>query len=113
MTIGNRLRFDTMRTLGYASTGAGYTAIGTPLAYAASQVLIQNLTDATLIFSFDGVNDHFVLPGSGYFLDDITTNKVSPAGGLYLSANTQLWVKQVTIPTVGSVYFSVTYIAEQ
>ncbi len=112
MTIGNRLRFDVMRSLAYTSINNSWVAVGSSLTHPASQILIQNLTDATLVFSFDGVNNHFALPTSGFFLDDITTNKVSPAGGLYLPVGTTLYVQEVGTPGSGSVYFSVTYIAE-
>jgi len=38
-------------------------------------VLVQNLTNAIITFSFDGQTDNFELPASGYLVLDIGTNK--------------------------------------
>lgn len=103
-----RIAFEPVQSLDYSSIDSGYTAVGGPIANAARQFFIQNLTDALLMFSFDGVNDHFPLPSEGFFLDDITTNKVQ-SQGFYLSANTVLYVRTIDSPSIGSVYFSVSY----
>jgi len=36
---------------------------------------IQNLTNETITFSFDGQNDHLKLPANGFFLLDVSANK--------------------------------------
>ena len=103
-----RLKWEPVRSLAFGSIVAGYTAIGTPLSNPARQIFIQNLTDATLMFSFDGINDHFPLPGNGFLLDDITSNQTKQEG-FYISAQTTLYVKRIGIPSLGSVYFSSAY----
>lgn len=70
---------------------------------------VNNLTDATVMFSLDGINDHFPLPANGFFVFDITGNKTSPGGAFYFSEGDILYVKQVGVPTTGTVYFSVFY----
>lgn len=103
-----RLAFEPVRSLAFDDISSDYLPIGTPLANAARQVFVQNLTDALLMFSFNGVDDHFPLPSEGFFLDDITTNKVVQQG-FYIAAGTTLYVKQVNVPSAGSVYFSSIY----
>jgi len=107
-SLAIRLQFEPVRSLAFGSIGAGYTGVGTVISNPARQFFIQNLTDVTLMFSFDGINDHFPLPASGFFLDDITSNKTQQ-GGFYLAEGTRLYVKEIGTPTSGSVYFSVMY----
>ena len=96
---------EVLRSLGHESILETYVAIGTPSAYAARIVFVQNLTDVALLFSFDGTNNHFILPASGFLLLDITSNK-SDESGLFLAADESLYVKQSGDPTTGSVYLS-------
>jgi hypothetical protein len=104
-----RLQFEPVRSSGFAAILAGYSAVGTPTQNAAVQFLIQNFTDQSVMFSFDGVNDHFPLPSDAFFLDDISSNSVG-ANGLVLPAGSVLYVKQLSgAPGSGSVYFTVAY----
>lgn len=110
-SLAIRLQFETVRSLGFASIGAGYMGVGSALSYPARQVFIQNLTNMTLMFSFDGINDHFALPTNGFLLLDITSNKTQQ-GGFYIAEGTRLYVKQVGVPTSGTVYFTSMYGAD-
>ena len=101
-----RLQAETLRSLAFGSIGAAYTAIGTATSLPAHLIQVQNLTDAVLLFSIDGVNDHFVLPASGFILLDITTNKTETQG-FFLKQGTTFYVKESGTPTTGSVYVSV------
>ena len=103
-----RMRAEPLRSLGFASIIGIYTRIGTPLDHPARQILVQNLTDQDVVFSFNGLDDHFVLPANGFFLSDITSNK-SLGQGWFLAEGDSLYVKQLGAPTTGSVYFSVFY----
>ena len=103
-----RLLFEPVRSLAYTSVASGYTAIGTPLVYPARQIFVQNDTDVTLMFSIDGVNDHFPLPTSGFLLLDITSNKTHEQG-FYIGQGTTFYVKEVGSPSTGTVYVSVMY----
>lgn len=111
MSLGIRLRFEPVRSLAFGSIGAAYMGIGTALDHPARQIFIQNLTDETLMFSFNGVDDHFPLPSNGFFLDDITSNKTQNTG-FFLAEGERLYVKEVGTPTSGSVYFTVIYGSE-
>lgn len=108
MALGKQLRCEPVRTLPAASVVVGYTAVGSPVTNADGIALFQNLTDATVMFSYDGVNDHFPLAASSAHVLDITTNQ--PTGdGLFLSAGTQMYVKRVGSPTTGAVYITLYY----
>jgi hypothetical protein len=103
------MQFEPLRTLDYTVITGGYMGIGTALDHPARQILVQNLTDVLLVFSTDGINDHFVLPANGFLLSDITSNKTQQ-GGFYLAEGSRLYVNTVTgDPTKGGVYFTVVY----
>ena len=105
MSISSTIRLfpEPLRSLGFASIGAGYMGIGTALDNPSRILHIQNLTDATLLFSFNGVDDHEVLPANAFLLIDVTTNRTTDSG-LYFAAGTRIYVKQSGVPTSGSVY---------
>jgi len=102
---------DPVRTLGFASILATYVKVGTTMTKPARMILVQNFTDANLMFSFDGTDDHFPVASEGFLVLDIATNKIDP-GGFFISAGESLWVKEIENPTLGSVYFSVFYGAD-
>jgi len=107
-----RIEFDEIRSLAFGSIlGGTYTAVGSALSYPARMVMIQNYTDALLMFSTDGSTDNFVLGAYSQLILDIATNKTDDSG-LYLSAGSKLYVQQEDIPLVGKVYFSVLYGSE-
>jgi hypothetical protein len=102
---------ETQRTITAASIAASpgtYLGVGTAISNPARQFLIWNLTDVSLQFSFDGINNHFPLPGNGFFLDDISSN-TSLSQNYLLGAGTRLYVKTLGTPSTGAVYFTVFY----
>ena len=92
-----------LRSLPFGSIGVGYIGIGTVFNKPFRIVHIQNLTDAGLMFSFNGVDDHFPLLTYGYFTLDIPFNK-SVKEGFYTESDDRLYVKRIGVPTTGSVY---------
>ena len=103
-----RLTCEPLRSLAFGSIGAGYTAVGTALAYPARMVIIQNLTDALLMFSFDGTNNHLPLSAGDKLILDITANKTIEPGFFDAKGQT-LYVKQSAVPSTGSVYLTAFY----
>ena len=100
---------EPVRTLAFGSISGTYMGVGTAIGNPLRQFFIQNLTDKTLMFSFDGINDHFPLPASGFLLDDVTSNKTTTSG-FYLAEGSRLYVKDLGVPTtLGAVYFSSFY----
>ena len=111
MAHKNKLAIDPVSTKDFSTITAAYSAMddNTPLSHAPSLLLVQNLTDITLMFSTDGTNDHFPLASDSFILLDldkfVTDKQISFASGTAFS------VKQVggTAATSGKVYITVFY----
>lgn len=103
-----RLKPETVRSLAAASVVDAYTAVGTAFIEPSRILILQNLTDGDVMFSFDGVNDHVAVAGPGSFVLDITSNK-GVAGSLFIAEGTVIYVKRIDTPTSGSVYVSTFY----
>lgn len=111
MADSRRMLAQPIRSLAFGSIVAGYTEVGTPLTSQIRILHVTNLTDATLMFSFTGNNDHLILPSSGFLLLDITANEISDSG-FFIAENTQMFVKRVGTPTTGAVYISAFFAAK-
>lgn len=112
MSLGIRLQCEHQRSLAHGSILAGYMGIGTTFENPIRLIFIQNLTNALLQFSFDGINDDFPLDESAFLLLDITANKAFNANGLYIAEGSRMYVKQIEVPTTGSVYVTAFYGAD-
>jgi len=75
MSLAIRMVPEAVRSLGFASIGIAYMGVGTSLDYPARMIVIQNLTDEEVMFSFDGIDDHIPLPTRGHLVLDISANK--------------------------------------
>lgn len=106
--FGNEVRAQEVQSLAFGSIGASYTAVGVAASNPTVIVHIQNLTDATLMFSYDGTIDHFPLVAGGFLILDLHTNHPN-SSGLFLSRDTQMYVKQEGTPSSGSVYITYYY----
>lgn len=104
------VRFDGLRSLGEASIGATYTAVGTAIAHPMRQLKFVNNTDSDIIVSFDGTNNNDFVPTYGFSLYDFTTNKTLPDTTFVIQNGTQVYAKYATAaPTVGSFYVVAVY----
>jgi len=108
MSLAIRLFPEALRSLAFGAIGGGFTAIGTPFENPSRILLIQNFTDATLAFSWDGVSDHLILPTDGFILIDACANK-NIAGQAYFAQGTTIYVAQVGVPGSGDVYVTTFY----
>lgn len=108
MSVSVRAKFEAARSLAHGSIGAVYTGIGDAIIKPIRILIIQNLTDAPMMFSFDGVNDHLPFSANGYLLIDLSANKTTSTG-FYLPEGTRIYVKQISAPSSGSVYVSTIY----
>lgn len=107
--ISIRIGAEPLRFLAFGAIGNAFTALGTPFAHPIRILLLQNTTDQLLIFSFDGVNEHFVIPSEGFLLLDVTANRTLDPG-FFFSVGTQVYVEYVFgAPTQGDVYLSAFY----
>jgi hypothetical protein len=107
-SLAVRILPEIERTLAFGGISGAYAVVGTPTAHAAIQLIFQNQTDAPMTFSWDGTNAAFTLAAYTSFVDDIQSNRGRGEAEM-CAANTQFWVKQVSAPSVGSVYISVFY----
>lgn len=108
MALGKEIRVQEVQELAFGSIGANYTSIGSAASNPTVIIHIQNLTDALLMFSYDGVIDHFPLAAGAFLLLDVHTNH-PVTGGLFISTGTDMHVKEIDTPTSGSVYVTFYY----
>lgn len=108
----NAIRFaaEPLRQALFGAIGGVYAPIGGAFESPIRQLMVQNLTDALCLFSFDGVNDHFVLDAGATLFLDICANKSDQGGILVLPANSFIWIQDGGIaPTLGAVTVSAFY----
>jgi hypothetical protein len=104
-----RLVPQTIQTVAAAGIALGYNPLGAPLIAPAALFILQNDTDVSVFFSFDGVNDHFFLPTKGFLVLDLATNK-SLDRGAFFAQGTQVWVRlEFAAATTSAVYLSMLY----
>ena len=112
MAQGVSIKFQPLGTLAFGSIAAGYAAIGNPFTSKVRSFTITNLTDTTLIFSYDGgVTDHDVLPAGAGKLYDFAANKSDTAAGMSaFEKGGSVYVKRGGgAPTLGAAYVSAFY----
>ncbi len=103
------VRYDGLRSLGFASISGAYTAVGGPTTHLMRLIHFINTTNADMTFSFDGTTDNVEVPANSFVLYDLQTNAES-GFNFFLSLNTQIYVKQTSgAATSGSVYIIMIY----
>ena len=105
----SKLSVEPQKTAAFGAIGVGYSAIGTPFSNACSILTVQNLTNAVLQFSFNGVDDHFPLAIDAKQTWDACANRTNAQEGAFFSKGTQMYVKRIGTPTSGAVYVTVIY----
>lgn len=109
--LAKRVKFETLRSIAFGSISGTYTAIGSALIHPARLIKITNLTDADMLISIDGINDHDVIPALGFALYDLGSNRTNLSGSLDFEIGERFYVKQVSAPSSGSVYLTVLHAA--
>lgn len=99
---------ETLRSLAFGSISGTYAGLGSAFANPIRILFIENLTDVTLTYSWDGVNDHLVLPRNGYIAIDVTANLASTGGAFHFAQGTRIYVKG-TAASLGATYLTVFY----
>ena len=109
MSLAIRLMPETVRTVAFGAIGAAYIGVGTSLSNPARIFILQNYTDVTLWFSFDGINDHLPLLSNTQLVLDIASNKTNPQG-FFASQGQRIYVKQYdAAASSGAVHLSTFY----
>jgi curli biogenesis system outer membrane secretion channel CsgG len=99
---------DSYRTLASGSISGTYAAVGTPFAHPMRLIKIINTCDTGMSISFDGVADNDFIPAGSFSLYDLCTNEVTDSGWFFRTG-TQVYVKQLSAPSSGSVYVIALY----
>lgn len=107
MALQLELRADALRTLAFGSISGTYAAIGIPFAHPTRIMIAQNLTNVQITYSFDGINDHFVLPAGGQMIMDVSSDEFQ-GNGFIIAVGTQMMAKGA--PASGNVYISAFYV---
>ena len=107
MAYPKELSYDTLRSLGFASVGAAYTAVGTAFTRPVRLLKIVNTTDINILVSTNGTTDHDVVAANGFTLYDLTANKVRDEGAFFRSGLTIFVKREAGAPTSGNVYVTV------
>ncbi len=102
---------EPLRSLAFDDLSTSFAALGDPFANPVRIMHLQNLTDVTIIYSFDGTTDHGAVAAGSFILLDVTANKTLDQGE-FIAVGTTISVALIsgdTAPTEGDVYLSVFY----
>ena len=83
---------EVLRSIAASTFTGSLQALGTPLANSARLVKFVNNTNQTVLVSWDGINDHDVLPSGSFALYDFTSNRGNPSPYLAAAQGTQFYV---------------------
>jgi len=70
MSLDIRLNADPVRSIAFGDIGAAYAGIGTSVTKPVRMLILQNLTNASLMTSFDGIDDHLPLIANSCLIMD-------------------------------------------
>lgn len=109
-----RIRYEILRSLDWTLVTANYVAVGTPLQHPARILKLSNATDADMLISFNGVDDHDFVGGNSYFLYDYGTNRSGTGNELEQQMGDRVYVKSAdgTLPSTGSIYLTLIYASD-
>lgn len=105
--MSERLVVDPIQSLAGAAMGAAYMGIGPAFDNSVRMVFITNYTDDVLVFSWNGVDDHFHLPIYTGMLLTVSWNEDDIAQALSLPKGSRLYAKEWTTVSSGTVYVTV------
>jgi len=115
MSYGIKLQWEAQRLIAFGSTGASYVQIGDAFTHPIRQLIISNLTDASMQFAIGpaglqaaDVVDSFPLLAYTQFINDVSSNRVQN-NPLFAAQGDAVYVKRIGTPTVGTVYVSASY----
>ncbi len=109
-SIALRLACDPVRTIAFGGISPVYAGVGIAFTSPVRIFHLQNLTDTTLMFSYDGVNDNFPLASQSFIVLDITANQALTQG-FFMAQGQRLYVRNMVAegqnaPTIGAVYLT-------
>lgn len=107
---GQNVALEILRTVAFGAISNTYALIGTSFSNPARMIMIDNLTDADMYISDDGINDKFILASRSGRVFDWGSNRVAKCEQLEQKAGTRLYVRAIsTLPLSGNVGLTVVY----
>ena len=108
-----RVRYEPLRSIAFSGISAVYAGVGLPFSNPVRILKVSNFTDANVLVSLNGIDDHDVVAANGFFLYDYTSNKANAAGLLEQPQGDRIYVKAVsTLPTAGNLYVTIVYASQ-
>lgn len=106
-----QVRFDALRSKGFAAITNAYTTVGTALTQNWRMFRITNNTNGDMFISADGTTDNLFVPAGGFVLYDLATNaqNVQDTDWFVMKIGTQFYVKYSSAPTAGTLYIEGIY----
>lgn len=109
----NRIVYEPLRTLAAASITGTYAAVGAGFSNPCRMQKIANTTDRDILVSYNGIDDHDIIPVGSAQILDFGTNKSRASDVSEQPQGTLVYVKTATTnPTTGSIYVTVIYLSE-
>lgn len=113
VTSSVRVRYEPLRSLAFGSITSSYVGVGLPFSNPIRLIKFTNETDASVLVSLDGINNHDVVAGNGFALYDYGSNKADAAGLLEQPQGDRIYVKaESALPTEGTFYVTVVYASQ-
>lgn len=103
------VKIEALRSVAFGGISGSYAVLGSAFANDARAIRIVNATNGDLLFSFDGSTDELFLMSDTMRLYDFNFNRERNANVWVKPQGTQVFVKQSTAPSSGSVYLEVFY----
>ena len=72
-----RIRYEDLRSLAFGGISGAYAAVGVAFANPIRSIKVTNDTDATILVSFNGIDDKDVAPASSGYIWDYGSNTCS------------------------------------
>ena len=95
---------EPLRSLAYTGISGAYALIGSGLVWPSRILKFTNTTNVSVTISWDGTNDHDIIPPNSFCLYDFSTNKIVEQGW-FATGGQRFYVKGTsTNPSSGSVY---------
>jgi hypothetical protein len=111
MPNSTRMLWQPLRSAAFGAIGAAYAQVGNPFDFPLRIIDVTNLTNANILISFDGVNDHMIVPAaSGKVRDICAARDGGDLSTAQVAQNTQVWAKRENAaPTSGTLYIEGNY----
>lgn len=109
-----RIAYDVLRTIAFGDISGNYAAVGSGFSFPARIIKITNTTDANLLVSFNGIDDHDIIPAGMTEIIDYGTNRSASGTTAEQPVGTIVYVKEESASvSEGAVYVTVIYLSER